>query len=226
MSFLEGVDGRERVWNRTKKPAGAAEALNWKKTSVTTPATSTTYSFFLFLFLQFLLQLLQLLPPELSSFPSFPLLLIVVHSYFHPHLDLPPHCSFFTMLVASVRAQSFSPLFLFRWCSSSFSLRVISFFFFSLSFFSFLDFIRSFFFRLSFFFWLLLLSTFFDSRFISLLILVYVSRLLNLDARSRCLHNNFPNKTELVFGIWNGVLWYARGSRINCYGIYVILINV
>lgn len=28
MSFLEGVDGRERVWNRTKKPAGAAEALN------------------------------------------------------------------------------------------------------------------------------------------------------------------------------------------------------
>lgn len=75
-------------------------------------------------------------------------------------------------------------------------------------------------------FWLLLLSTFFDSRFISLLILVYVSRLLNLDARSRCLHNNFPNKTELVFGIWNGVLWYARGSRINCYGIYIILINV
>lgn len=150
MSFLEGVDGRERVWNRTKKPAGAAEALSWKKTSVTTPATSTTYSFFLFLFLQFLLQLLQLLPPEFSSFPSFPLLLIVVHSYFHPHLDLPPHCSFFTMLVASVRAQSFSPLFLFRWCSSSFSLRVISFFFFSLSFFSFLDFIRSFFFRLSF----------------------------------------------------------------------------
>lgn len=75
-------------------------------------------------------------------------------------------------------------------------------------------------------FWLLLLSIFFDSRFISLLILVYVSRLLNLDARSRCLHNNFPNKTELLFGIWNGVLWYARGSRINCYGIYVILINV
>lgn len=148
MSFLEGVDGRERVWNRTKKPAGAAEALSWKKTSVTTPATSTTYSFFLFLFLQFLL---QLLPPEFSSFPSFPLLLIVVHSYFHPHLDLPPHCSFFTML-SLLLEHSFSPLFLFRWCSSSFSLRVISFFFFSLSFFSFLDFIRSFFFRLSFFF--------------------------------------------------------------------------
>lgn len=60
----------------------------------------------------------------------------------------------------------------------------------------------------------------------SLLILLYVSRLLNQDARSRCLHNNFPNKAEVVFGIWNGVLWYARGSRINCYGIYVILINV
>lgn len=27
MSFLERVDGRERVWNRTKKPAGA-EALS------------------------------------------------------------------------------------------------------------------------------------------------------------------------------------------------------
>lgn len=204
MSFLEGVDGRERVWNRTKKPAGAAEALSWKKTSVTTPATSTTYSFFLFLFLQFLL---QLLPPEFSSFPSFPLLLIVVHLYFHPHLDLPPHCSFFTMLSPLLEHRVFLPYFSFAnvlhlfLCVLFHSSSFLSFSFHFLI--SFDPFSSVFHFH----FWLLLLSTFFDSRFISLLILVYVSRLLNLDARSRCLHNNFPNKTELVFGIWNGVLW-------------------
>lgn len=119
-----------------------------------------------------------------------------------------------------------------RWCLSSSSLCVISFFFFFLSFHFF-----------SFFFLILFLPSFISTfdffsyqqaripsiraspRF-SLLILLYVSRLLNQDARSRCLHNNFPNKAEVVFGIWNGVLWYARGSRINCYGIYVILINV
>lgn len=228
MSFLERVDGRERVWNRTKKPAGAEALSRWKKTSVTAPAASTTYSFF---FLQFLLQLLQLLLPEFSSFPSFPLLLIVVYSYFlhfHLHLDLPPHCSFSTMLL-----EFFSLISAIRWCLSSSSLCVISFFFFFLSFHFF-----------SFFFLILFLPSFISTfdffsyqqartpssirvspRF-SLLILLYVSRLLNQDARSRCLHNNFPNKAEVVFGIWNGVLWYARGSRINCYGIYVILINV
>lgn len=67
MSFLERVDGRERVWNRTKKPAGAEALSRWKKTSVTAPAASTTYSFF---FLQFLLQLLQLLLLFVSFFST------------------------------------------------------------------------------------------------------------------------------------------------------------
>lgn len=232
MSFLERVDGRERVWNRTKKPAGAEALSRWKKTSVTAPAASTTYSFF---FLQFLLQLLQLLLPEFSSFPSFPLLLIVVYSYFlhfHLHLDLPPHCSFSTMLLP---VRVFLPYF----CYS-----LVSFIFFSVRYFILLFFPL---FSFLFFFFFLDHSILFLPSFIStfdfsyqqartpsirasprfsLLILLYVSRLLNQDARSRCLHNNFPNKAEVVFGIWNGVLWYARGSRINCYGIYVILINV
>lgn len=131
--------------------------------------------------------------------------------------------------------EFFSLISAIRWCLSSSSLCVISFFFFFLSFHFFSSFffliIRSFFFRLSF----PLLTSYQQTRTpssirasprFSLLILLYVSRLLNQDARSRCLHNNFPNKAEVVFGIWNGVLWYARGSRINCYGIYVILINV
>lgn len=199
--------------------------------SVTAPAASTTYSFF---FLQFLLQLLQLLLPEFSSFPSFPLLLIVVYSYFlhfHLHLDLPPHCSFSTMLLP---VRVFLPYFCYSLVSFIFfSVRyfILLFFpLFSFLFFFFFLIIRSFFFRLSF----PLLTSYQQARTpsirasprFSLLILLYVSRLLNQDARSRCLHNNFPNKAEVVFGIWNGVLWYARGSRINCYGIYVILINV
>lgn len=171
MSFLERVDGRERVWNRTKKPAGAEALSRWKKTSVTAPAASTTYSFF---FLQFLLQLLQLLLPEFSSFPSFPLLLIIVYSYFlhfHLHLDLPPHCSFSTMLL-----EFFSLISAIRWCLSSSSLCVISFFFFFLSFHFFSSFffliIRSFFFRLSFplLTFSLINKHVFDSRFTSLLL--------------------------------------------------------
>lgn len=173
MSFLERVDGRERVWNRTKKPAGAEALSRWKKTSVTAPAASTTYSFF---FLQFLLQLLQLLLPEFSSFPSFPLLLIVVYSYFlhfHLHLDLPPHCSFSTMLLEFFSLISLSAI---RWCLSSSSLCVISFFFFFFSFHFFSSFFSWSFDPFSsvfhFHFWLLLsTSTYtFDSRFTSLLL--------------------------------------------------------
>lgn len=170
-----------------------------------------------------------------SSFPSFPLLLIVVYSYFlhfHLHLDLPPHCSFSTLLLP---VRVFLPYFCYSLVSFIFfSVRYfILLFFLSFHFFSsfFFLIIRSFFFRLSF----PLLTSYQQTRTpssirasprFSLLILLYVSRLLNQDARSRCLHNNFPNKAEVVFGIWNGVLWYARGLRINCYGIYVILINV
>lgn len=175
MSFLERVDGRERVWNRTKKPAGAEALSRWKKTSVTAPAASTTYSFF---FLQFLLQLLQLLLPEFSSFPSFPLLLIVVYSYFlhfHLHLDLPPHCSFSTMLLP---VRVFLPYFCYSLVSFIFfSVRYFILLFFPL--FSFLFFFFSWSFDpfssvFHFHFWLLLLSTstytFFDSRFTSLLL--------------------------------------------------------
>lgn len=210
------------------KEAGGGGSFEQMKENVSYGAGRKHHLFFFFL--QFLLQLLQLLLPEFSSFPSFPLLLIVVYSYFlhfHLHLDLPPHCSFSTMLL-----EFFSLISAILWCLSSSSLCVISFFFFFLSFHFF-----------SFFFLILFLPSFISTfdffsyqqaripsiraspRF-SLLILLYVSRLLNQDARSRCLHNNFPNKAEVVFGIWNGVLWYARGSRINCYGIYVILINV
>lgn len=122
-----------------------------------------------------------------------------------------------------------------RWCLSSSSLCVISFFFFFplfsfLFFFFFLDhsilFLPSFISTFDFSYQQARTPSIRASPRFSLLILLYVSRLLNQDARSRCLHNNFPNKAEVVFGIWNGVLWYARGSRINCYGIYVILINV
>lgn len=174
MSFLERVDGRERVWNRTKKPAGAEALSRWKKTSVTAPAASTTYSFF---FLQFLLQLLQLLLPEFSSFPSFPLLLIVVYSYFlhfHLHLDLPPHCSFSTMLLP---VRVFLPYFCYSLVSFIFfSVRYFILLFFSSLFISFLLFFSWSFDPFSsvfhFHFWLLLsTSTYtFDSRFTSLLL--------------------------------------------------------
>lgn len=171
-----------------------------------------------------------------SSFPSFPLLIVVYSCFLHflLHLDLPPHCSFSTMLLP---VRVFLPYF-------SFCYSLVSFIFFSVRYFILLFFPL---FSFLFFFFFLDHSILFLPSFIStfdfsyqqartpsirasprfsLLILLYVSRLLNQDARSRCLHNNFPNKAEVVFGIWNGVLWYARGSRINCYGIYVILINV
>lgn len=215
------------------KEAGGGGSFEQMKENVSYGAGRKHHLFFFFL--QFLLQLLQLLLPEFSSFPSFPLLLIVVYSYFlhfHLHLDLPPHCSFSTMLLP---VRVFLPYF----CYS-----LVSFIFFSVRYFILLFFPL---FSFLFFFFFLDHSILFLPSFIStfdfsyqqartpsirasprfsLLILLYVSRLLNQDARSRCLHNNFPNKAEVVFGIWNGVLWYARGSRINCYGIYVILINV
>lgn len=130
--------------------------------------------------------------------------------------------------------EFFSLISAIRWCLSSSSLCVISFFFFfplfSFLFFFFLDhsilFLPSFISTFDFSYQQARTPSIRASPRFSLLILLYVSRLLNQDARSRCLHNNFPNKAEVVFGIWNGVLWYARGSRINCYGIYVILINV
>lgn len=215
------------------KEAGGGGSFEQMKENVSYGAGRKHHLFFFFL--QFLLQLLQLLLPEFSSFPSFPLLLIVVYSYFlhfHLHLDLPPHCSFSTMLLP---VRVFLPYF----CYS-----LVSFIFFSVRYFILLFFPL---FSFLFFFFFLDHSILFLPSFIStfdfsyqqartpsirasprfsLFILLYVSRLLNQDARSRCLHNNFPNKAEVVFGIWNGVLWYARGSRINCYGIYVILINV
>lgn len=227
MSFLERVDGRERVWNRTKKPAGAEALSRWKKTSVTAPAASTTYSFF---FLQFLLQLLQLLLLFVPFFSTSSYCRLFIFPPFSP-TSWPPTALLF--LHNAVRV--FLPYF----CYS-----LVSFIFFSVRYFILLFFPL---FSFLFFFFFLDHSILFLPSFIStfdfsyqqartpsirasprfsLLILLYVSRLLNQDARSRCLHNNFPNKAEVVFGIWNGVLWYARGSRINCYGIYVILINV
>lgn len=132
------------------KEAGGGGSFEQMKENVSYGAGRKHHLFFFFL--QFLLQLLQLLLPEFSSFPSFPLLLIVVYSYFlhfHLHLDLPPHCSFSTMLL-----EFFSLISAIRWCLSSSSLCVISFFFFFLSFHFFSSFffliIRSFFFRLSF----------------------------------------------------------------------------
>lgn len=230
MSFLERVDGRERVWNRTKKPAGAEALSRWKKTSVTAPAASTTYSFF---FLQFLLQLLQLLLLFVSFFSTSSYCRLFIFPPFSP-TSWPPTALLF--LHNAVRV--FLPYF-------SFCYSLVSFIFFSVRYFILLFFPL---FSFLFFFFFLDHSILFLPSFIStfdffsyqqaripsirasprfsLLILLYVSRLLNQDARSRCLHNNFPNKAEVVFGIWNGVLWYARGSRINCYGIYVILINV
>lgn len=134
------------------KEAGGGGSFEQMKENVSYGAGRKHHLFFFFL--QFLLQLLQLLLPEFSSFPSFPLLLIVVYSYFlhfHLHLDLPPHCSFSTMLLEFFSLISLSAI---RWCLSSSSLCVISFFFFFLSFHFFSSFffliIRSFFFRLSF----------------------------------------------------------------------------
>lgn len=114
------------------KEAGGGGSFEQMKENVSYGAGRKHHLFFFFL--QFLLQLLQLLLPEFSSFPSFPLLLIVVYSYFlhfHLHLDLPPHCSFSTMLLEFLSLISLSVI---RWCLSSSSLCVISFFFFFLSF--------------------------------------------------------------------------------------------
>lgn len=157
------------------KEAGGGGSFEQMKENVSYGAGRKHHLFFFFL--QFLLQLLQLLLPEFSSFPSFPLLLIVVYSYFlhfHLHLDLPPHCSFSTMLLEFFSLISLSAI---RWCLSSSSLCVISFFFFFLSFHFFFSFFSWSFDPFSsvfhFHFWLLLLSTStytFDSRFTSLLL--------------------------------------------------------
>lgn len=228
MSFLERVDGRERVWNRTKKPAGAEALSRWKKTSVTAPAASTTYSFFFF---NFFFNFFNFFFPS-PFFSTSSYCRLFIFPPFSP-TSWPPTALLF--LHNAVRV--FLPYF-------SFCYSLVSFIFFSvryfiLLFFPLFSFLFFFFLDHSILFLPSFISTFdffsyqqaripsirASSRF-SLFILLYVSRLLNQDARSRCLHNNFPNKAEVVFGIWNGVLWYARGSRINCYGIYVILINV
>lgn len=231
MSFLE--DGRERVWNRTKKPAGAEALSRWKKTSVTAPAASTTYSFFF-----------SSISSSTSSTSSSRVLFV-------PFFSTSSYCRLF--IFPPFSPTSWPPtalLFLHNAVRVfllyfSFCYSLVSFIFFSVRYFILLFFPL---FSFLFFFFFLDHSILFLPSFIStfdffsyqqaripsirasprfsLLILLYVSRLLNQDARSRCLHNNFPNKAEVVFGIWNGVLWYARGSRINCYGIYVILINV
>lgn len=106
------------------KEAGGGGSFEQMKENVSYGAGRKHHLFFFFL--QFLLQLLQLLLPEFSSFPSFPLLLIVVYSYFlhfHLHLDLPPHCSFSTMLLP---VRVFLPYF----CYS-----LVSFIFFSVRYF-------------------------------------------------------------------------------------------
>lgn len=167
------------------KEAGGGGSFEQMKENVSYGAGRKHHLFFFFL--QFLLQLLQLLLPEFSSFPSFPLLLIVVYSYFlhfHLHLDLPPHCSFSTMLL-----EFFSLISAIRWCLSSSSLCVISFFFFFLSFHFFSSFFSWSFDPFSsvfhFHFWLLLsTSTYtFDSRFTSLLLVHPAVRITVIKSR-------------------------------------------
>lgn len=146
MSFLERVDGRERVWNRTKKPAGAEALSRWKKTSVTAPAASTTYSFF---FLQFLLQLLQLLLLFVPFFSTSSYCRLFIFPPFSP-TSWPPTALLF--LHNAVRV--FLPYFCYSLVSFIFfSVRyfILLFFpLFSFLFFFFFLIIRSFFFRLSF----------------------------------------------------------------------------
>lgn len=169
MSFLERVDGRERVWNRTKKPAGAEALSRWKKTSVTAPAASTTYSFF---FLQFLLQLLQLLLLFVSFFSTSSYCRLFIFPPFSP-TSWPPTALLF--LHNAVRV--FLPYF----CYSLVSFIFFSVRYFILLFFPLFSFLFFFFFSWSFdpfssvfhfHFWLLLsTSTYtFDSRFTSLLL--------------------------------------------------------
>lgn len=211
MSFLERADGRERVWNRNKEACGGG-SFEQMKENVSYDAGHKHHLFFFFFF-QFLLQLLLqlLLPP--FSYLLFHFLLLSIHispifTYILTSIRVAPHnCArlseFFSFLI------SLSAI---RCCSSSFFVRFISS---SLLFLLFVSFSSSFDpFSSAFRFtsspttkhvvnllrFALLLG------FSLLLTLVYVSRLLNLDARSRCLHNNFPNKAEIVFGIWNGFM--------------------
>lgn len=206
------------------KEAGGGGSFEQMKENVSYDAAHKHHLFFFFFFFSnFFFNFFNFF----SSFLSFPLLLIVVYSYFlyfHLHLDLPPHCSSQCRLLEPI---VFLPYF-------SFYYSLVFFFFmhyfallFFLSFFSFFFFLHhSILFLPSFIFIFFLSTSTYSSSIRASLrfsLLILVSRLLNLD--DRCLHNNFPNKVEIVFGIWNGILWYARGSRINCYGIYVILIN-
>lgn len=218
------------------KEAGGGGSFEQMKENVSYGAGRKHHLFFFFFFNFFFNFFNFFFPSSLRSllFHFFLLSSIHISSIFtyiltSHRIALSPQCccllEFFSLISAI------------RWCLSSSSLCVISFFFFFplfsfLFFFFFLDhsilFLPSFISTFDFFSYQQAhtpSSIRVSPRF-SLLILLYVSRLLNQDARSRCLHNNFPNKAEVVFGIWNGVLWYARGSRINCYGIYVILINV
>lgn len=210
------------------KEAGGGGSFEQMKENVSYGAGRKHHLFFFFL--QFLLQLLQLLLLFVSFFSTSSYCCLFIFPPFSP-TSWPPTA----LLFLNNAVRVFLPYF----CYS-----LVSFIFFSVRYFILLFFPL---FSFLFFFFFLDHSILFLPSFIStfdfsyqqartpsirasprfsLFILLYVSRLLNQDARSRCLHNNFPNKAEVVFGIWNGVLWYARGSRINCYGIYVILINV
>lgn len=207
------------------KEAGGGGSFEQMKENVSYDAAHKHHLFFFFFFFfQFFLQLLQLLL-FVPFFSTSSYCRLFIFPLFSP-TSWPPSALLLTM--PPVRAHSFSPLFLFLlfagvlflyalFCSSFFPLFLFIFFFF-------LD--HSILFLPSFIFIFFLSTSTYSSSIRASLrfsLLILVSRLLNLD--DRCLHNNFPNKVEIVFGIWNGILWYARGSRINCYGIYVILIN-
>lgn len=214
MSFLERADGRERVWNRNKEACGGG-SFEQMKENVSYDAGHKHHLYFFFFFF-------SISSSTSSSTSSSPFL--VPYLLFH-FLLLSIHISpIFTYILTSIRVAPhncarLSEFFSFlislsaiRCCSSSFFVRFISS---SLLFLLFVSFSSSFDpFSSAFRFtsspttkhvvnllrFALLLG------FSLLLTLVYVSRLLNLDARSRCLHNNFPNKAEIVFGIWNGFM--------------------
>lgn len=179
MSFLERVDGRERVWNRTKKPAGAEALSRWKKTSVTAPAASTTYSFF---FLQFLLQLLQLLLLFVPFFSTSSYCRLFIFPPFSP-TSWPPTALLF--LHNAVRV--FLPYFCYSLVSFIFfSVRYFILLFFPLFSFLFFFFLDPFSSVFHFHFWLLLLSTStytFDSRFTSLLLVHPAVRIAVIKSR-------------------------------------------
>ena len=132
------------------KEAGGGGSFEQMKENVSYGAGRKHHLFFFFFF-NFFFNFFNFF---FSSFPSFPLLLIVVYSYFlhfHLHLDLPPHCSFSTMLLP---VRVFLPYFCYSLVSFIFfSVRyfILLFFpLFSFLFFFFFLIIRSFFFRLSF----------------------------------------------------------------------------